>query len=80
MKARDIIKAYLDIMSEEELKTFINEVFLKFVQKQIGFDDVPNLETLEAFLELEYMKEHPEEYKSYPSVEAMMEDILSEEE
>jgi len=52
---------------------------LEFIRDQIGLDDIPNQETLEALAELKYMKAHPEEYKRYVSVEAMMNDILGEE-
>ncbi|MCL2106187.1 MAG: type II toxin-antitoxin system RelB/DinJ family antitoxin [Oscillospiraceae bacterium] len=41
---------------------------------------VPNAETLEAMREAEDIIRHPEKYKSYRSVDEMMEDILADEE
>lgn len=60
----------LNNMSEPEL--------LKFIQEQTGLDDLPTQETIDALAELKYMKKHPEEYKSYSSVEEMFDEILSE--
>lgn len=57
-------------MSELEL--------LKFIQEQIGLDELPTPEILEGLAELDYMDEHPEEYKSYISVDAMFDEILGE--
>ena len=41
-------------------------------------EDKPNKETLDAFAELEEMKKHPENYKTYETVEALMKDLLEE--
>lgn len=57
-------------MSELEL--------LKFIQEQIGLDELPTPEILEGLAELDYMDKHPEEYKSYISVDAMFDEILGE--
>ena len=38
----------------------------------------PNLQTLQAFKEIEEMKKNPESYKSYASAEDMIEDICNE--
>lgn len=37
----------------------------------------PNSETLEALAEVEEMKRHPEQYKGYTDVDAMMKDMLA---
>lgn len=51
---------------------------LEFIRDQLGLDDIPNQETLEALAELKYMEAHPEEYKSYISVDEMFDEILGE--
>lgn len=38
---------------------------------------VPNIETLKAMGEVEYLIEHPEARKGYTDVDKMMEDLLS---
>lgn len=70
MSTREMAMNIISGMSEQQL--------LEIIRDQIGLDDIPNQETLEALAELKYMKAHPEEYKRYESVEAMMADILSE--
>ena len=46
----------------------------------IPFDvRLPNEETMEALEELREMRKHPENYKTYEDVDAMMEDILADE-
>ncbi len=37
----------------------------------------PNSETLEAIAEVREMKKHPEQYKGYTDVDAMMKDMLA---
>lgn len=37
----------------------------------------PNNETLEAIAEVREMKKHPEQYKGYTDVDAMMKDMLA---
>ena len=71
MSTKEMAYSCIDSMTEQQM--------LEFIRDQIGLDDIPNQETLEALAELKYMKSHPEEYKSYVSVEAMMNDILGEE-
>ena len=39
--------------------------------------DRPNSETLEAIAEVREMKKHPEQYKGYADVDAMMKDMLA---
>ena len=67
MSTKEMSYSCIDCMTERQM--------LEFIRDQIGLDDIPNQETLEALAELKYMKAHPEEYKSYVSVEAMMNDI-----
>jgi transcription antitermination factor NusG len=71
MSTKEMAYSCIDCMTERQM--------LEFIRDQIGLDDIPNQETLEALAELKYMKAHPEEYKRYVSVEAMMNDILGEE-
>lgn len=65
-----------------DLSTAIN-IFLRQTIREnaIPFSisrEVPNSDTLAAMKEFEEMKKHPEAYKSYDSVDKMMEDILGE--
>ena len=41
-----------------------------------NMDSVPNLETIKAMGEVEYLKAHPEARKEYTDVDSMMEDLL----
>lgn len=70
MSTREMAMNIISGMSEQQL--------LEFIRDQIGLDDIPNTETLEALAELKYMKAHPEEYKRYVSAEAAFAEILSE--
>lgn len=70
MSTREMAISCIDNMSEQQM--------LEFIRDQIGLDDIPNAETLEALAELKYIKAHPEEYKSYISVDAMFDEILGE--
>lgn len=70
MSTREMAISCIDNMSEQQM--------LEFIRDQIGLDDIPNAETLEALAELKYMKAHPEEYKRYVSAEAAFAEILSE--
>ena len=58
-------------------------MFLKraIFERGIPFDvkQQPTKEFSEALNELEYMENHPEEYKVYHNVDKMFEDILNEE-
>jgi hypothetical protein len=71
ISVREFAYRCVDNMTEQQM--------LEFIRDQIGLDDIPNQETLEALEELQYMKEHPEEYKSYKSVDEMFKDILGDE-
>lgn len=70
MSTREFAIDCINAMSERQM--------LEFIRDQLGLDDIPNQETLEALAELKYMKAHPEEYKSYISVDQMFDEILSE--
>ena len=70
MSTKEMALNIISDMSEQQL--------LEIIRDQIGLDDIPNAETLEALAELKYMKAHPEEYKSYISVDAMFDEILGE--
>lgn len=56
------------------LKKAIYERGLPFEVKE----PTPNKETLIALQELDYMEKHPEEYRSFHSVEELMEDLNSD--
>lgn len=65
-----------------DLSTAIN-IFLRQTIRENAIPfyisrEVPNQDTIEAMKEVEEMNKHPELYKSYDSVDKMMEDILSE--
>lgn len=70
MSTREMAISCIDNMSEQQM--------LEFIRDQYGLDEIPNQETLEALAELKYMKAHPEEYKSYISVDQMFDEILGE--
>lgn len=40
--------------------------------------EVPNMETLKAFAEVEVMKEHPEYYKSYNNFQELLKEVEKE--
>ena len=65
-----------------DLSTAVN-IFLRQAIREnaIPFSisrDVPNADTIAAIEELDEMKKHPENYKSYGNVKEMMEDILKD--
>lgn len=70
MGIKEMAYSCIDCMTEQQM--------LEFIRDQIGLDDIPNADTIEALEELQYMKEHPEEYKSYKSVDEMFDEILGE--
>lgn len=64
------------------MSTAIN-MFLKkaIYERGIPFEvkePTPNKELLSALQELDYMEKHPDEYKSYHSVDELMEDLNSD--
>lgn len=63
-----------------DMSTAIN-VFLRMSIAAGGFPfdvRIPNAETLESLKEADDMIAHPEKYKSFSSVEELMEDLLSD--
>lgn len=64
-----------------DLSTAISLFLSQAVREQaIPFQikmEVPNKETVAAINEVEEMERHPEKYKSFNSVDALMEDLLS---
>lgn len=40
--------------------------------------EVPNMETLKAFAEVEFMEEHPEYYKSYNNFQELLKEVEEE--
>ena len=71
MSTREMAYDVIDIMTEEQLS--------EFLRNYLGLDEMPNSDTLESLLELRYMEQHPEEYKTYESAENMFKDILDDE-
>lgn len=71
MSTREMAYNVIDIMTEEQLS--------EFLRNYLGLDETPNSDTLESLLELRYMEQHPEEYKTYESAENMFKDILDDE-
>ena len=80
----DIKKQAQELFSElgMDLSTAIN-IFIRqsLRQHSIPFEitaEIPNNETKEAIREAEYIVSHPDEFKSYSSVDEMFKDILGE--
>lgn len=71
MSTREMAYNVIDIMTEEQLS--------EFLRNYLGLDEMPDSDALEALLELRYMEQHPEEYKTYESAENMFKDILDDE-
>ena len=69
MSTREIAYNIIDGMSDEQLSAFV-ALFKKSAE-------VPNSETLEAMREVEDMKLHPENYKSYDDVDVMFKELLA---
>lgn len=44
------------------------------------YDECPNSKTIAAFREADEIKNHPEKYKSYDSIDELMKDLLSDDE
>lgn len=61
------------------MSTAIN-IFLKKAISERGIpfevkENIPSKELISALKEVEYMEKHPEEYKSFHSVDELMEDL-----
>ena len=69
MSTKEIAYSIIDSMSDEQLSAFV-ALFGKS-------SDIPNSETLEAIREVEDMKLHTENYKSYDDVDAMFKELLA---
>lgn len=69
MSTREYAYCLIDMLSEEQLDTFI--AFLRSIT------DIPNEETRQAMLEADRIAKDPN-VKSYTDVEKMFEEILSE--
>ena len=65
-----------------DLSTAINLFLRQSIREQrIPFEikiDIPNTETITAMQEVERMKEHPEEYKSYTSFKELLKDVIDD--
>lgn len=72
MSTREIAYNIIDCMSEEQLSAFV-----ALFGNAADVPDVPNEETLEAMREVEDMKLHPENYKSYDDVDVMFKELLA---
>ena len=71
MSTRDKLFTMLDTLEDSQL-----EGLYQFLKNFIPISETPNEETLEAVKEIEEMRKHPENYRSYDSFEEMVSDIL----
>ena len=71
MSTRDKLFTMLDTLEDSQL-----EGLYQFLKNFIPISETPNEETLEAVKEVEEMRRHPENYRSYDSFEEMVSDIL----
>lgn len=69
MSTREIAYNLIDMLSEEQLKTFID-----FIR---SFTDIPNKETEQAMLEADRIA-HDSSVKAYDDVDEMFREILDE--
>ena len=64
-----------------DMTTAVNIFLRQAIQRQgLPFEvalNQPNRESLEALAEVREMKQHPERYKGYTDVEAMMKELLA---
>ena len=69
MSTRDKLLMKINFLSDEQL-----EGLYSFIS---GFlpDESFNEETIEAFAEIEEMKKHPEQYKSYDDIDELFEEL-----
>lgn len=68
--------AKLGLTPSTAINLFYNQVIRT---NSIPFElkaDVPNEKTIKAINEVEKMESHPEKYKTYESVDSLMEDLL----
>ena len=84
MRMDEALKAQLqELMSNlgMDMTTFFTMAAKQAVREQAlpfrpHMESVPNMETIKAMGEVEYMMEHPEAGKRYTNVDDMMEDLL----
>lgn len=84
MRIDETLKAQLqELMSNLglDMTTFFTMAAKQAVREQAlpfkpDMNETPNIETLEAMAETEYLINHPEVRKTYDDVDKMMEDIL----
>ena len=69
MSTREIAYNLIDMLSEEQLKTFID-----FIR---SFTDIPNKETEQAMLEADRIAHDPN-VKAYDDIDEMFREILDE--
>ncbi len=69
MSTREITYNLIDILSEEQLKTFID-----FIR---SFTDIPNKETEQSMLEADRIAHDPN-VKAYDDIDEMFREILDE--
>ena len=68
MSTREKVINTISLLSDEQL-----EGLYRFLRG--FFKDIPNDDTLASFAELEDMKQHPENYKSYTDLDEMFRDL-----
>ena len=81
MRIDETLKAQLqELMSNLglDMTTFFTMAAKQAVREQAlpDMNETPNIETLKAMAETEYLINHPEVRKTYDDVDKMMEDIL----
>lgn len=72
MSTRERVSDFFEQLTEEQLSG------LMAIFGDCDPSDPLDEDTFETLAEVEYMKRHPEKYKSYASAEEMIADILSE--
>ena len=85
MRIDENLKAQLqELMSNlgMDMATFFTLAAKQAVREQAlpfqpSMNDKPNMETLKAMAEVEYLMDHKESRKTYTDVDEMMEDLLS---
>lgn len=70
---RDLYNQYKSIIVRSGRN--VKSDLIRYMQNVIA-QDIPNKETIEAIDEVKMMKAHPENYKGYTDIDAMMEDLL----
>lgn len=75
-KEAEIVFAKLGLTPTTAITLFYNQVIRT---NSIPFElkaDIPNEETLQAIAEVEEMEKDPSKYKSYSSIDELVEDLL----